>query len=459
MSKEILHLPHTQPHSLSLEIIAPLSTRMLFCRARYLNRSAFLCHVPFLFWLIEASRPKIFVELGVGDGVSYFAACQAIDKLDLDARCHGVALKDVEANIPASVSNYNTQHYGDFSQLHTEDMREVVNQFSDGSIDLLHIDMDTQDESILDSLSHDWVRKLSPQGIVLLHGVTSRFSDIRSRKFLDRLIASYPSITLRGGEGLTAVLYGEERQERLVKMADLTFGMAGYSEVHHVFNRLGAAHSFEWTARDEAETAAKMRKACEISANGLQKSEEQRETLQKRVEALDSAYDARTEQIAVLQGKLFDLQVAQEKKDGVIAELTVEHGADRAELSSLRVAFEKAQAEQVEAIAIRDAALADSQQAVEDLKAQMTTRFNEIAILTRMLQTLEEEQVTALAKEKQVRESEVNALNKTLATRENDMRVLHKRLDDVNAHRDALLNSTSWKLTHPMRIASKALRK
>src|SRR5690606_10508622 len=101
--------------------------------------------------------------------------------------------------------------------------------------------------------------------------------------FLDRLLATYPSITLEGGEGLTAILYGEERHEQLVKLADLTFGMPGYSEVHHVFSRLGTTHSFEWSSRIEAEKASKAHMECEASKKALQKSEEEREALQGRV--------------------------------------------------------------------------------------------------------------------------------------------------------------------------------
>lgn len=526
MNKEVSNLSRASLPSPTQEIITPLSTRTLFWRARYLSSSAFLCHVPFLFWLIETCRPKRFVELGVGEGVSYFAACQAIDKLDLDARCHGIATRGAQTSIPESIRRYNTQHYGDFSLLHAEDLRDVVRKFADGSIDLLHVDIDPQEESILDCLSHDWTRKLSPQGVLLLHGFTSRFSDGHARNYLDHLVDSYPSITLGGGDGLTAVLYGEKRHERLVKLADLTFGKAGYSEVHQVFSRLGATHSFEWSSRIEAERAAEANKKRELSEKELQKSEKQCEALQKKVGALDSAYDARTEQIATLQGKVFDFQADHEKRE--------------VETSALRHRLDEKQAEQAEAIAMRDAALADSQRAFEDqtrelnkLKAQMSTRLDEIANLTKMLETKEEEKVAALAVAEKARQedaaekldtiakltaerdadraglgslhaalkkvhaeqaetiggrdaaladnqrvikdqaselnklkaqmstrfNEIATLTKMLETREKDMPRLQKELDNVRHHRNALLNSTSWKLTYPARRVLDTLRR
>lgn len=472
MNKEIMHLSPTQAHSQSLEIIAPVSTRMLFSRARYLDSSAFLYHVPFLFWLIEVSRPKVFVELGVNDGVSYFAACQAIDKLDLDAQCHGIVLQGENENIPDSIETYNTQHYAEFSRLYPQKKHETVHQLADASIDLLHINI--QDLSILDCLNDDWISKLSPQGIVLLHGTKSHSSHEEAQNFIDDLVASYPSITLDGGEGLTAVLCGEEQDDRLLRLADLTFGMTGYSDIHHVFSRLGSAHSFESAARIEGEQAASLRKKYETSENALQKSEKERETLNKRVEALDLIHQARGEQIAVLQGKLFDLQAAQEKnevediakRDAALADAQKTIQDQKTELDKLKaematrfneiailtrtldtkekqhaatlIASEKVQAEYAKSIAMRDTALADSRREVEDLKAQVATRFKETATLTRMLETAE---------------------RKVLAAHQNDMRVLQQELADARNQRDDILNSRSWKITKPLRKAMSIMRK
>src|SRR3954452_4955394 len=52
--------------------------------------SGWVEHAPFAFWLIDALRPKIVVELGVYKGYSYAVFCQAIRELQLDTRCYGV---------------------------------------------------------------------------------------------------------------------------------------------------------------------------------------------------------------------------------------------------------------------------------------------------------------------------------------------------------------------------------
>ena len=56
----------------------------------HLPASAWLTHAPFAFWLVDALRPKLFVELGTHHGFSYFAVCQAIARLGLGTAAFAV---------------------------------------------------------------------------------------------------------------------------------------------------------------------------------------------------------------------------------------------------------------------------------------------------------------------------------------------------------------------------------
>ena len=56
----------------------------------YLEASAWIEHIPFAFWIIEVAKPKMVVELGVHNGSSYFAFCQATKRLNLNSVIFGV---------------------------------------------------------------------------------------------------------------------------------------------------------------------------------------------------------------------------------------------------------------------------------------------------------------------------------------------------------------------------------
>ena len=501
MSNEISATAQTAPHSPTLEIVTPLSTRMLFWRARYLRKSPFLHHLPFLFWLIEVCRPKSYVELGVGEGVSYFAACQALDKLDSDAHCHGIDswAETENGQIPEAVRNHNADQFGDFSRLVQADPREAVRRFPDGSIDLLHVDTDI-DQSLLDSLTHDWTRKLSRRGVVLLHGVDTRFAEGPARTFLERIVGAYPTIRLEGGEGLMAVLYGPERAARLVKLAQLSLGMPGYTEVHRVFSRLGATHHHEWASRAEAGKAAAARRKQEAADKALREAEKARDALEEKLAARDAAHDARNGQIAELQARLFDLQQA--------------HDARGAELDGLRAELEAERRTHAEALAARDATLAETRHELEQASAALERergehrqRFDELTELTKAhearVKELEEthaslarnhdaaqsaleaerrthaealaardaalaetrrelEQASAgLAAETdklEARFQEIATLTGMAERQEKRIGELEAELAQARAHRDALLDSTFWKLTAPARRTVETMR-
>src|SRR5439155_23769549 len=118
-----------------------------FWSPAYIDHSGWIEHVPFAFWLIEVLKPKCFAELGVHNGVSYFAFCQAVKNLNLDTTCYGIDswVGDEHAGfygeeIFSKVSSYNTDNYSGFLTLVRATFDEASNYFIDQQIDLLHID-------------------------------------------------------------------------------------------------------------------------------------------------------------------------------------------------------------------------------------------------------------------------------------------------------------------------------
>src|SRR5687767_12859792 len=104
-------------------------------------------HIPFAFWLVDAARPGMVVELGTHAGDSYCAFCQAVSVLGYPARCHAIDTwaGDIHTGpyARAVLDDLRAHHdprYGSFSRLNPTTFDGALDSFPDGSIDLLHID-------------------------------------------------------------------------------------------------------------------------------------------------------------------------------------------------------------------------------------------------------------------------------------------------------------------------------
>jgi uncharacterized coiled-coil protein SlyX len=137
-------------------------------------------HLPFAAWIVKIFKPRVFVELGTHSGNSYFTFCQSVVESDLPTACYAVDTWKGEEHaglygedIFQKVIMHNQEHYGKFSQLMRMTFDDAAKCFSDGFIDLLHIDgMHTYE-----AVKHDfetWLPKLAPGAVILLHDTNER---------------------------------------------------------------------------------------------------------------------------------------------------------------------------------------------------------------------------------------------------------------------------------------------
>lgn len=137
-------------------------------------------HLPFAAWLMKQMRPSLLVELGTHSGNSYFSFCQAAKEGGVAVKCYAVDTWQGDEHagnygqeVFDKVHTHNQEHYGAFSRLLRMTFDDAVNYFTDGSIDVLHID----GLHTYEAVKHDfdtWLPKLAPGAIVLFHDINVR---------------------------------------------------------------------------------------------------------------------------------------------------------------------------------------------------------------------------------------------------------------------------------------------
>jgi hypothetical protein len=177
--------------------------------------SAWKEHVPFAMNLVAALRPRTLVELGTHAGDSFCAMCQAVVHEELGTRCYAVDTWQGDEHAgrygPEVLADLRAHHdplYGGFSRLVQETFDAARAQFSDGSIDLLHIDGFHTADAVQADLD-GWLPKLSPSGVVMLHDTNVRERGFGVWKVWEQVAARYPHFEFVHGHGLGIAAVGE----------------------------------------------------------------------------------------------------------------------------------------------------------------------------------------------------------------------------------------------------------
>lgn len=171
--------------------LSPASFRV----PEHMTPSAWIEHGPFGFWLVETLAPRRFVELGVGNGFSYFCLCQGIRRAGLATEAFGVDRWDDESR--AEEAEAANQRYAAFSTLVRTSFDVAATGFAPASVDLLHIDGDGEEDAA--STLATWRPRLAENALLLLHG---------SPALYEKLCSQHPAIRFPQGSGLGVVALG-----------------------------------------------------------------------------------------------------------------------------------------------------------------------------------------------------------------------------------------------------------
>ena len=144
------------------------------------GESAWTGHIPFAYDLIRVLRPGSLVQLGIGCGDSFFAFCQSVADHGFATRCYAVehrnrgddASQASDAEFEAARA-YCSATYSAFAHVLRADFASDSREFSDESIDLLHMDgFDTYQAA--SGVLATWFSKLRSGGVLLLHDICAR---------------------------------------------------------------------------------------------------------------------------------------------------------------------------------------------------------------------------------------------------------------------------------------------
>lgn len=186
-----------------------------------------LDNIPFGNFVMQATQPSLFVELGVCHGDSYMAFCQAATQVSPRTSCVGIdAWEPTMDFINMAATNFKVQRlfaeherYAHFSKLVKKLHNDAVGDFADASIDLLHVDGDhlaARDDYDL------WLPKMSSRGVMLFHDVTWRGPTCTVPDFWEWATRIHPSFLVPSRTGLGLLAIGDSVPDPIVALCSLS---------------------------------------------------------------------------------------------------------------------------------------------------------------------------------------------------------------------------------------------
>lgn len=229
---------------LATECISPAS----FWMPQWLRAdSAWIEHAPFAFWLVEALRPGMIVELGCHTGYSYSAFCQAVQTMNLNCRCYGIDTWEGDKHagyygneVFTAINDHNDRYYQSFSRLVRSKFDEALPHFAEASIDLLHIDGHHSYEFV-EADYRQWHSRMSRSGVILFHDTNVRERGFGVARLWTELRKKHKHFEFMHGHGLGVLGVGDAFPDPLNALFRASSEPEAAVDIRTAYSRLGSA--------------------------------------------------------------------------------------------------------------------------------------------------------------------------------------------------------------------------
>lgn len=227
------------------------------------QQSAWHGHVSFGHWIVQAVEPKMVVELGTHNGVSFASFCKSVVQSKLHTQCFAIDTWEGDAHaghygehVYQNVATFIDRRFSSFAKLMRCYFDDALSSFAAGSVDLLHID----GLHTYEAVKHDfdtWLPKLSDRGVVLFHDIAVHRGDFGVWRLWEELTCRYPNFSFEHASGLGVLAVGAAPTERVAELC----ASHTTAETYKIRRRFEQASQIaRMTGLDLIKQAAKVRK-------------------------------------------------------------------------------------------------------------------------------------------------------------------------------------------------------